>query len=281
MTEVAIVGAGELGGAVAHMVARRDVASTVRLIDDDANAAAGKALDILQAAAVEGFGTKVSGTSDLTAAASADLVVIADRAGGAGEWQVADGLKLLKRLQHAGAVRIVVCAGAGQREIVERGVRELRWPRPALLGSAPEALASAVRVLVALRVDGSPSDVAMTVLGVPPARIVVPWEHGLVRGIAAARVLDAADRRAILGRLAACWPPGPYALAAAAAKVVASALGPSRQMPVCFVAPDDRSGIRERAAALPVRLGQDGLIAVELPALTAGDQVALENAVML
>jgi hypothetical protein len=50
MREVAIVGAGELGGLVAHALARRNSAGVIRLIDDSSRVAEGKALDISQAA---------------------------------------------------------------------------------------------------------------------------------------------------------------------------------------------------------------------------------------
>ena len=63
MREVAIVGAGELGGAVAHVLARRDVVRSIRSIDETGRVAAGKALDIAQAAPVEGFATKLTGTT--------------------------------------------------------------------------------------------------------------------------------------------------------------------------------------------------------------------------
>ena len=50
MREVAIVGAGELGGLTAHALARRNAAGLIRLIDDAGRVAEGKALDISQAA---------------------------------------------------------------------------------------------------------------------------------------------------------------------------------------------------------------------------------------
>ena len=62
MREVAIVGAGELGGAVAHVLARRDVVRSLVLVDESGRVAAGKALDIAQAAPVEGFATQLTGT---------------------------------------------------------------------------------------------------------------------------------------------------------------------------------------------------------------------------
>src|SRR6185295_2734319 len=97
MHRVAIIGAGELGGAAAHLLARQDLARSITLVDETGRVAAGKALDIAQAAPIEGFATQLSGTNDASTAAGAEVVILADRVGG-GEWQGEDGLLLLKRL---------------------------------------------------------------------------------------------------------------------------------------------------------------------------------------
>jgi len=280
MREVAIVGAGELGGLLAHVLARRSVASEIRLVDEADRVASGKALDIAQAAPIEAFATELRGTADLAAIGGARIVAIADRPGGV-EWQGDDALMLLERIGRLARHAIVVCAGASHRELVDRGVRELHIGRARLLGSAPEALVGGARAIVALETDGSPRDVALSVLGVPPHHVVIPWEDATVGGFAVARLLDEPSRRRIERRVAALWPPGPYALAAAAAKVIESLLGHSRQMAACFVAPDDSSGVRARTAAMPVRLGPGGVAKVILPPLTTREQVALENAMML
>lgn len=280
MCDVAIIGAGELGGALARVLARRDVVTTIRLIDDSRTVAAGQALDIMQASAIEGFATRVSGSTDLATAAGATLVLVADRAGGR-EWQGEEGLTLLRRVLQLGSHGPVLCAGASQRDLIERGVRELSFARGRLFGSAPEALASAVRAMVALETNGSPGDVALAILGVPPSHIVVPWEDATIGGLAATRVLDEPARRRISSRIASLWPPGPYALAWAAAKAVESLADRSRRSVMAFVAPDDTTGRRHRAAALPVRLGPSGVVQVVTPALTVHDRVALENAMTL
>jgi malate dehydrogenase len=280
MRAAAIIGAGELGGALAHVLARRDLVSTIRLIDETGHVAEGKALDIMQAAPIEGFATEVAGSTDLTSAAGAALIVLADRSGGS-EWQGEDGLLLLKRLSQLGAGSVVLCAGASQRELIERGVRELRFARKRLFGSAPEALAAAVRAMVALETNGSPSDVALTVLGVPPSQVVVPWEEATIGGFAATRVLDERARRRLAARVEPLWPPGPYALAWAAAKAAGAVLGRSRRTMSGFIAPDDSNGRRARTAALPLRLGETGVLGDELPPLSVHDRVALDNAMLL
>jgi len=280
MHDVAIIGAGELGGELAHALARRDAARAIRLIDEAGRVAEGKALDILEGAPIEGFTAELSGSTDVTTAAWAAIIAIADRAR-AGAWGIEEGLLLLERLTRLSPRAILVCAGDSDRELIERGVRELHIPRTRLLGSAPEAFAAAARALVALEVRASPRDVSLSVLGVPPARIVVSWEHATVAGMTLARFVDEPARRRLAARVAALWPPGPYALATAATKVVETLVGRSRRLACCFVAPDDSAGVRMRAAALTVRLGENGIAEVVLPALSPVEQIAFDNAVLL
>lgn len=280
MREVAIIGAGELGGALAHVLARRNVVRLVRLIDEKGRVAEGKALDIAEAAPIEGFSTELTGSTDIAAAAGASIVVVADRAGG-GEWQGEDGVRLLGQLRRSTSAALIVCAGATQRDLVERGVLELHVPRAQILGSAPEALAAGARALVALEHDASPRDVALAVLGVPPAQIVVSWQDATLAGMALTRLSTEPSLRRLTARITALWPPGPYALATGAVKVIETMLGRSRRLACCFVGPDDSRGLRTRAAALPVRLGEAGLVEVVLPELSNAERVALDNAIAL
>src|SRR6266850_1089175 len=280
MDRVVILGAGELGGLIAHAAARRCVAQDICLIDEKGRVAEGKALDITQAAPVESFSARVTGSSDPSLVGGATVVVIADAAGGA-EWQGDAGLTLIKRARDFSPKSLVVCAGALQRDLVERGVRELYVPRARLIGSAPEALVSGVRALVAVELKTSPRDVGVTVLGVPPEHIVVPWEDATAGGFAVSRLIGEPERRRLEAGLSGLWPPGPYALASAAAKVIDTLLGRSERVVTCFVAPDDSAGVRTRTAALPARLNRSGLIDVVLPALNGRDRVRLENAILL
>jgi malate dehydrogenase len=280
MDQVAIVGGGELGGLLAHVLARRNIASDIRLIDDNGRAAEGKALDIAQAAPVEGFASNVSGSADLSVVAGASVVAIADPFG-APEWPVDPAMLLLKRIRGFAPEALIVCAGASYCDLVGRGVGELHVTRTRLFGSAPEALVGGVRALAAIEANGAPNDVSLSVLGIPPHHIVIPWEDATLGGFALTRVLSEPVRRRLDARVAALWPPGPYALASAAAKVIGAMLGGSRRLVTCFVAPDDSSGTRARAGALPVRLGRTGMIEVVLPELSVRERVRLENAMML
>jgi malate dehydrogenase len=280
MRDVAIIGAGEMGGALAHVLARGNAVRSIRLIDEAGRVAEGKALDITQAAPIERFATDVSGSADIGVASDASIVVIADRAKGA-EWQGDDAFLLLRQLHAMASGAIVVCAGASHREIVERGTRELQMARTRIFGSAPEALRAGARALVALECGASPRDVALAVLGIPPAQIVVSWEDATVSGLSVVRLLDDATRRRLNARILSLWPPGPHALAASAAQAIETMLGRSRRLSCSFVGPDDSGGRRTRAAALPVRLDERGIAEIIMPPLGIAERVALDNAMLL
>ncbi|HMD35767.1 MAG TPA: NAD(P)-binding domain-containing protein [Vicinamibacterales bacterium] len=280
MRQVAIIGAGELGGAIAHLLARRDVARSIVIVDERDQVAAGKALDIAQAAPVEGFATQLSASGDVSSAAGADVIVVAERVQG-GEWTGEDAFALVRRLTASAPAAVVVLAGLTSRDTIERSVREGKVAAPRLIGSAPEALAAAARAITALAINGSPRDVALSVLGVPPAHTVVAWEDATVGGFALTRVIDGPTRRRLAAKIQAMWPPGPHALAAAAVKTIAAIDGQSRQLVTAFVAPDPTMGLRARTAALPVRLSASGVVEVATPSLSVVERNALDNAMML
>jgi malate dehydrogenase len=280
MSEIAIVGAGELGGAIASSLARRNAVTTVRIIDGHGTVAQGKALDIAQSAPLSGSAATLVGSTDLITAGGADIIIVADRAEG-GEWQGEEGADLIGRLARMAPAAILLCAGHSQRELVERGAHLVPAGRERILGTAPEALAAAARALVALAVDGSARDVALSLLGVPPSRIVIPWNDATVAGFAVTSLVSEPARRQLDRRVAGLWPPGPHALAAAATRAAEAISRRTRAVLSCFVAPDEAAGLRTRTAALPVRLGPAGLEQVVLPTLDVVDRIALDNAMLL
>jgi malate dehydrogenase len=73
---ITVVGAGHVGMITAQKCAEKELAREVVLIDVVEGRPQGIALDLDQAAAVEGYGTKVVGTNDPAATADSDLVIV-------------------------------------------------------------------------------------------------------------------------------------------------------------------------------------------------------------
>ena len=75
--KVSIVGAGAVGASCAEYIAIKDFASEVVLVDIKENYAEGKAMDLMQTASLNGFDTKISGTTnDYSKTAGSDIAVI-------------------------------------------------------------------------------------------------------------------------------------------------------------------------------------------------------------
>lgn len=278
MSTVVILGAGEIGGALARQLAATDLVSRIVLVDDLGTIAAGKALDVAQSGPVDRYHTVVSGTSDVAAVVGAAVVVIADRAGQpGGEWQDDKGLALLKRVTGLNQVAPFLCAGAAQGGLIERGVSEAGMARTRLFGTAAEALRSAVTAITALEANAAPSDISLAVLGRPPQQVIVPWDEGAIGGRSIPTVLSAAQLARLDARVARLWPPGPYALASAATRMIRTALTRGPRLHMAIVAVTREEGTPGRSAIMPVTLQPSGLASIVAPALSSRDRVRYET----
>jgi malate dehydrogenase len=278
---MAIVGGGPLGGAVAHAVALRDRLREVRLIDpagDPAGALArGKALDIQQSSPIDAFSTTLTAGASVHAAVGADVVVVADAAGGT-EHTGEGGLALVRQLVAAGHSGPILFAGAQPRESMAAAVAELHLSRKLVIGSAPLALESALRALVGVSLDASAVDVTLRVVGVPPKHAVVAWEEATANGQPLGAQLPAHEIAGLAARIPGLWPPGPYALASAAARVAEAVVVGSRRRFSCFVVAD-AGPVRAAVVSMPVELGSHGVIRVLEPSLTRQERTGMENAI--
>ena len=276
MSTVCIIGAGELGGAVAHALARGERVSRVVLVDAAGSIAAGKALDIQQSGAVEGFHTPLSGTDELPRAPGAAACVIADDARGS-QWHGDAGLRMLTSVaSHAAAP--LVFAGTEQAPLLLAAAVEGRIARARLIGSAAEAFASAIRAIVAMEGRCSPAEVTLTVLGAPPDGFVVPWSESSIGGYALERVLSQVQLARLEARVARLWPPGPYALGLAAARAVEAIVTSSRRSMSLLSVLGGEFGVRGRVAALPTLLSTTGIVHTRVPTLNTRERVLLETA---
>ena len=73
--KIALIGAGNIGGTLAHLIGLKELGDVV-MFDVFGGVAAGKALDITQSGPVDGFDSAMSGGSDYAAIAGADVVIV-------------------------------------------------------------------------------------------------------------------------------------------------------------------------------------------------------------
>ncbi len=74
-SKIALIGAGNIGGTLAHLIGLKELGDVV-MFDVFGGVAAGKALDIMQSSPVDGFDSAMSGGSDYAAIAGADVIIV-------------------------------------------------------------------------------------------------------------------------------------------------------------------------------------------------------------
>jgi malate dehydrogenase len=76
MTKISLIGAGQIGGTLAHLIGTKELVDEVVLFDVASGFAKGKALDIAQSSSVDGFNVKLSGTDDYKDIKDSDVIII-------------------------------------------------------------------------------------------------------------------------------------------------------------------------------------------------------------
>ena len=76
MSKISLIGAGQIGGTLAHLIGIKELVSEVVLFDVAKGIAKGKALDIAQSSSIDGFNVKFSGTDDYKDIKDSDVIII-------------------------------------------------------------------------------------------------------------------------------------------------------------------------------------------------------------
>jgi malate dehydrogenase len=76
MTKISLIGAGQIGGTLAHLIGIKELVNEVVLFDVASGIAKGKALDIAQSSSVDGFNVKFSGTDNYEDIKDSDVIII-------------------------------------------------------------------------------------------------------------------------------------------------------------------------------------------------------------
>ena len=76
MSKISLIGAGQIGGTLAHLIGIKELVDEVVLFDVVSGIAKGKALDIAQSSSVDGFNVKLSGTDNYEDIKNSDVIII-------------------------------------------------------------------------------------------------------------------------------------------------------------------------------------------------------------
>ena len=291
--KIALIGAGMIGGTLAHLAAMRELGDIV-LFDVVEGIPEGKALDIAQAGPIDDFDAKLKGTSDYADIAGADVCIvtagIARKPGMSRDDLVRTNADIVKQVsqqikQHCPKAIVVVVSNP--LDVMCWVTKQVTgFPRERVIGMAGVLDTARYRSFLAEALDVSVRDIQAMVLGGHGDTMVPLISYTTVSGIPVTQLLDKAKLDKIVDRtrnggaeIVAFLKTGSayYAPSAAAAQMVESiALDQKRLLP-CAAWLEGEYGLSGMYCGVPCKLGKNGLEQIIEVELTADEKTALKK----
>ncbi|ASB48361.1 malate dehydrogenase [Alkalitalea saponilacus] len=274
--KVTVVGAGNVGATCADILAYREIANEIILIDIKEGVAEGKALDIWQKAPVDLYDSKTIGvTSDYSKTANSDVVVITSglprKPGMTRDDLIETNAGIVKSVTEQiisfspNAIIIVVSNPLDVMTYQAHITSKL--PRTKVIGMAGILDTARYRAFLADELNVSPKDIQAILMGGHGDTMVPLPRYTTVGGIPVTELMDADKLDAIIERTkfgggelvklmgTSAW----YAPGSAAAQMVEAIVRDQRRVfPVC-VKLEGEYGIDECYLGVPVILGKNGV----------------------
>jgi malate dehydrogenase len=291
--KITIVGAGSVGASCAVWAAMRDLGDIV-LVDVVDGLAAGKALDLQQAAPIVGFAHSVTGTTDYAATARSDLAIVtaglARKPGMSRDDLLARNAEIVsgvvKNLVAASPNVILIIVSNPVDAMTSLAHRVSRLPPKRVVGMAGVLDSARMRTFIAMEAGASPKDVQAFVLGGHGDTMVPLVRHSSIGGVPLAKCLpkDKIDRlvertRCGGSEIVALLKTGSafYAPAAAAVEMAQAILSDERRVLPCAAYCDKEYGVGGYFVGVPARLGAGGVMDVLEFDLTPDEKAAFDK----
>jgi malate dehydrogenase len=289
--KIALIGAGMIGGTLAHLCALKGLGDVV-LFDVIDGMPQGKALDLLEGGPIEGYDVSLRGTNDYADIAGADVVIVTagvPRKPGMSRddllginakivGTVADNLK-----RHAPKAFVIVLTNPLDAMVTLMKQRT-GFPKQQVIGMAGVLDSSRYRSFLAAELKVSVTNVEAMVLGGHGDDMVPVRSHTTVGGIPIASLLatdrlDAIEQRTRQagGEIVALLKTGSafYSPAAAATQMADAYLNDRKAILPCAAWLDGEYGLKGLYVGVPVQIGAGGVERVIEIALTDGERKAL------
>ena len=295
LVKLALVGAGGVGGNIAHLAANQDIADEIALIDIAPGLAAATALDLNHASGVTRTRSRVTGSEDLNDVAGADVIVVtAGRARTPGMSR-ADLIDVNRRVirSAAEAIRtqapeaIVIVVTNPLDEMTVEMLQATAFPRERVIGMAGTLDSSRFRHALARAADVPVAAVEAITLGshgdeMAPITSLAQIKGRALTAFLSEEQIDACANDAVTGggQVVALKKIGSATIAPAHASVelIDHIRGARTGSVPASVMLDGEYGLTGVVLGAPCHLGPKGLVAVEELRLTAEEMVALHKA---
>ena len=277
MSKVTVVGAGNVGATAANVIALREVADEVVMIDIKEGVSEGKAMDMMQTANLLDVNTRIKGvTNDYEATAGSDVVVITSgiprKPGMTREELIGVNAGIVKQvtesvLKHSPDT-IIVCVSNPMDTMTYLIHKISGLPKNRIIGMGGALDSSRFKYYLSQALGANPNEVEGFVIGGHGDTTMIPMKRfASYRGIPASDLLDAATLDkvvadtmvggATLTKLlgTSAW----YAPGASASEVVEAIIHDQKAVIPCSALLEGEYGEKDLCIGVPCVLGKNGI----------------------
>jgi malate dehydrogenase len=293
--KVTVVGAGAVGATCADNIARKELAQELVLLDIKEGFAEGKAQDMMQTAALLGFDTKISGsTNDYSKTANSDVVVITSgiprKPGMTREELIGTNAGIVKGvceniLKHSPNAIIIVISNP-MDTMTYLALQSTGLPKNRIIGMGGTLDSARFKYQLSSTLDCSPADLNAIVVGGHGDTTMIPLiKHATWNSIPVTQFLDAAAQEKIVNDTmvggatltkllgTSAW----YAPGAAGAALVESIVRDEKKLFTCCVSLNGEYGQKDICLGVPVVIGKNGWEKIVTMDLSADEQAAFNK----
>ena len=293
--KITVVGAGAVGATCADNIARKELASELVLLDIKEGFAEGKAQDMMQTAALLGFDTRISGsTNDYTKTANSDVVVITSglprKPGMTREELIGTNAGIVKGvcenvLKHSPNAIIIVISNP-MDTMTYLALQSTGLPKNRIIGMGGTLDSARFKYQLSAALDCSPADLNALVVGGHGDTTMIPLiKHATWNSIPVTQFLSDEQQEKIVADTmvggatltkllgTSAW----YAPGAAGAALVESIVRDEKKLFTCCVSLNGEYGQNDICLGVPVVIGKNGWEKIVDMDLSADEQAAFNK----
>jgi len=293
--KITVIGAGNVGATCANVMAQKELASELVLLDIKEGFAEGKALDIMQTASLLGFNTRVIGvTSDYSKTAGSDVVVVTSgiprKPGMTREELIGTNAGIVKdvaaNILKFSPNAIIVVISNPMDTMTYLTLKATGLPKNKVIGMGGILDSARFDTYLSLALGVPSSEVQGTVIGGHGDTTMIPLTRfATYNGVPASTLLSADELNkvvsdtmvggATLTKLlgTSAW----YAPGAAGAALVESIVRDEKKVFPCCVSLDGEYGQKDICIGVPVVIGKNGCEKIIDMKLNSDEQAAFNK----
>ncbi|HEX7118572.1 MAG TPA: malate dehydrogenase [Longimicrobiales bacterium] len=292
VNKITVVGAGHVGATAAQLLAQKELAREVVMVDIAEGVPQGKALDQWEWAPIEGFDTRVIGSNGYDEAAGSDLFIvtagIARKPGMSRDDLLKTNAGIVRQVSEQIRDRspdAIVIMVSNPLDVMAYVCKETTgFPRERVIGMAGVLDTARYRSFIALEAGVSVEDIQALVLGGHGDSMVPLISYTSVSGIPLTQLLPRDRIDALVDRtrhggaeIVGLLKTGSayYAPAAAAVQMAEAIVKDKKRILPCAAWLEGEFGLDGLFLGVPCKLGRNGLEGIIEVELTADERAAL------